>query len=335
MRRMTDRPWVIAALAPLPESAWPTVLGDLDAEIVLPPARDQAGVRAALARADLVFGDWSAQLRIGAAEVADAPHLVLVQQPSVGVEIIDLDALAARGIAVANAAGANAVSVAEWCLGATLALLRHLVWAHVEVAADRWPTQPEIFRRGSSELAGKRVGLVGFGDIGVACARLYSALGCDVSYWSRRQRSTDEAYGVRYRDLGDLVTTSDVLVVVVALAAGTRGLLDAERIATMPAGAYLVNAARGHIVDEAAVASAVREGRLRGAAFDVFATEPLPAGSPLHGVDGILLSPHAAGSTEQAVGNVMKVTVDNLRRAIAGEPVHAVRNGVSPLIQRR
>jgi len=335
MRTVTDRPWVIAALAPLPATAWETVLGDLGAEIVLPATRDQAGVREALTRADLVFGDWSARLRIGAAEVATAPHLVLVQQPSVGVEIIDLDALAARGIAVANAAGANAVSVAEWCLGATLAMLRDLVWAHVEVAADRWPPQQEIFRRGSSELAGKRVGIVGFGDIGVACARLYSALGCEVSYWSRRQRSAEEAYGVRYRDLDDLVSTSEVLVVVVALAAGTRGLLDAERIARMPPGAYLVNAARGHIVDESAVATAVREGRLRGAAFDVFATEPLPADSPLHGVDGILLSPHAAGSTEQAVGNVMKATVDNLRRAIAGEPVHAVRNGVAPLIHRR
>ena len=331
---MADRPWVLAALPPMAPEALAPLLGDVDAEIVVPPTRDPAGVREVLARADLVVGDWTAQLRVGAEEVADAGRLMLVQQPSVGVEHIGLEALAARGIAVANAAGANAVSVAEWCLGATFALLRWVVWADSEVRAGRWP-QLEISQRGSSELAGRRVGLVGFGDIGVACAKAYGALGAEVSYWSRRRRAPQDEHGATYRELDDLVARSEVLVVVVALAPATRGLLSAERIARMPDAACLVNAARGHIVDEAAVAAAVTDGRLRGAAFDVYAEEPLPADSPLRGSDRILLSPHAGGSTAQGVRRVMAMTRDNIARAIAGEPVLHVCNGIDPHLRRR
>lgn len=331
---MSDAPWRLAALAPLPADVIRSLVGDLPVEVAVPPTRDAAGLRAVLADAELVLGDWSAELRLTEAEAAAAPRLAFVQQPSVGVDTIDVAAFAAHGVPVANAAGANAVSVAEWCVGATVAALRQLAWADAEVRAGRWP-QLELGTRGSAELAGRRVGLVGFGAIGVECARRFAALGCPVSYWSRRRRPDEAAYGARWRELDDLMASSDVLVVVIAAAPETRGLIDERRLGLLPSGAVVVNAARGGIVDEAALAAALVGGALRAAALDVFATEPLPADSPLRASDRVLLSPHAAGATAEATGRIVTVTIENLRRAVRGEPVQYVCNGVDPLVRRR
>jgi D-3-phosphoglycerate dehydrogenase len=329
-----DRPWRLAALLPLPEESIRGLIGDLPVELILPAARDRDGLHTTLSGADLVLGDWTGELPLGGAEAAVADRLAFVQQPGVGVETIDLQAFAARGVPVANCAGANAVSVAEWCLGASFALLRSLVWADGQVRAGRWPNLG-IAQRGSQELAGKRVGLVGFGPIGVECAARYAALGCEVSYWSRHRRPPPEAAGAAYRDFDELLATSELLVVVIALGDQSRGLLDADRLATLPAGAFLLNAARGGIVDEAAVAAAVESGALAGAAFDVYATEPLAANSPLRTSDRVLLSPHAAGSSQQALASIVAMMADNLRRAVTGEPVRAVRNAVDPIVRRR
>ena len=128
-----------------------------------------------------------------------------------------------------------------------------------------------------------------------------------------------------------------MLVNAVALTADTRGLLDRQLLERLPAGALLVNASRGGIVDEAAVADLITAGRLAGAAFDVYATEPLPLDSPLLRVprEQILLTPHIAGSTAQSITRLMQRTVANLGRAVRGEPVEDVVNGVDPVIRRR
>lgn len=319
---------------PLPADAVRAFIGDLPVEIVVPESRDAAGVHAALAHGDLVLGDFSGEIRIGTAEVEAAPNVVFVQQPSVGVELIDLDACAGAGIVVSNCAGANDVSVAEWCVGATFDLVRSMTWADGQVRQGEWP-QLDIAERGCSELAGKSVGIVGFGPIGVACARMYAALDCPVSYWSRRRRAPDEENGAAYRELDDLMRTSEVLVVVIARGPTTEGLINAERIALLPPGAYVVSAGRGGIVDEDALLAAVDSGAMRGAALDVMTTEPLPLDSPLRSNDRILLSPHVAGATVQGRMRVVQQTVANLRRAVSGEPVIAVCNGLDPLIRRR
>ncbi len=329
-----SRPWRLAALLPLPEDSVRGLLGGLDVELTVPASRDREGLHAALADAELVLGDWTGELPLGADEAAVARRLAFVQQPGVGVETIDLDAFAARVVPVANCAGANAVSVAEWCVGASFELLRSIAWADARVRAGGW-RNIDIAVRASEELSGRRVGIVGFGPIGAACAARYAALGCPVSYWSRRRRPPEEAAGASYRPLDELLATSDLLVVVIALGDESRGLLDVDRLARLPRGAYLVDAARGGIVDESAVAAAVVEGALAGAAFDVYATEPLPKGSPLRESDRILLSPHAAGASRQALAAIVAMMTDNLHRAVAGEPVRAVRNGVDPVVRRR
>lgn len=333
---MADIPWRLAGLSPLSLEDMRALVADLPVEVSVPASRDTAGLHDVLAGADLVLGDWSTELRLGPAEVAAAPHLVFVQQPSVGVEHLDLDALAAAGVAVANTAGANAVSVSEWCVAAALAISRSLVWADSEVRAGRWP-QLAVSERGYVELAGRRVGLVGFGAIGQACADRFAALGCPVSYWSRRRRPEAAERVATYRELDELVATSDVLVLVIALAPQTANLLDARRLGLLPAGAVVVNAARGGILDEDALLERLRTGAVAGAALDVFATEPLPAGSPLReiGADRLLLSPHASGAGMQGRLRILEQTLANLRRVVHGEAPVDVVNGVHGVVVRR
>ena len=320
---MTDR-WRVLALPPLPHEVLVSLFGDDRIELLTPAERTQEAVAALLPTADVVVGDWSPSLRLG----DPGPRVCFVQQPSVGVDGIDLGACTAAGVPVANCAGANTTSVAEWCLSATLALLRRTVAGDTAVRRGEWP-QTSL---GGRELAGSRVGVVGMGPIGRQTATLFGALGCSVSYWSRRRHDDAPA---PYAELDDLLATSDVVVLVIALGEQTRGLLDADRLARLKPGALLVNGARGEVVDEAALVAALASGQVGGAALDVFAVEPLPAGSPLREAGNVLLSPHMAGSTVQAAMRIVGQSTANLRRVLDGEPVVDVVNGIDPRVVRR
>jgi D-3-phosphoglycerate dehydrogenase len=322
--------WRLTALVPLPAEAVAGFARGLPVEVRVPAERTPSGAREAVADADLLLGDFTGLLRVDADLLAAAPRLAFVQQPTVGVEHIDLAACAARGIPVANTAGVNAVAVAEWCVLGALAASRSLLWADAEVRAGRWP-QLDLAARGCLELHARRVGIVGWGAIGRLVADRFRAFGCEVSYWTRTPRPDDAAY----RPLDDLLAASDVLVVVIALGESTRGLLDEARLRLLPAGAVVVNAARGGIVDERALVTLLDEGHLLGAALDVYDTEPLPPGSPLRGHERVLLSPHVAGATAQARLRIAVAVQLNLARAVNGEPVADVVNGVDPIVRRR
>ncbi|MGW0805146.1 NAD(P)-dependent oxidoreductase [Nonomuraea sp. NPDC002799] len=318
-------PWNLLALPPLPEELMRRLLAPLGDRVAVrvPAARDRDALLAALPEAEIVLGDWTGTLTLDAAAVAAAPLLAFVQQPSVGVDGHDLDALAAAGVPLANTPGVSVVAVSEWCLAATLALSRKLAEADAAVRAGAWPQQGLQPR----ELHGRRVGIVGYGPIGAACARMFRALGCEVSYWTRTPREDPG-----FQDLESLVSDSDVVVVVIALSEETRGLIDPGR---MKQGALLVNAARGGVVDQRALAASLRDGRLAGAALDVFDVEPLPAGDPLRDLPGVLLSPHAAGVTPEATTRLLTATLDNLAAAIEGRAVTGVLNGAAPMISRK
>jgi D-3-phosphoglycerate dehydrogenase len=324
--------WQLLALPPLDESLLRALFDGLPVEVIVPSERTAEALALALPAADIVLGDWTGGFTLTADAVPAGAPLAFVQQPSVGVDSIDVDGLASRGVPVATTAGANAVGVAEWCVGASYAVLRWLHWADQQMRAGSWP-QLDIAHRGGGELTGRRVGVIGMGPIGRECAQRFVALGGDVAYWSRSKH--DDSGGARWLELDDLLAHSQLLVVVVALAPATRGLLSAERLAQLPEGAFVVNAARGGVLDETALLESIRSGHLGGAALDVYATEPLPADSPLRGEDRILLSPHAAGATREAQGRLIGAVVDNIRRAVTGEPVLNVVNGVDPLIKRR
>jgi D-3-phosphoglycerate dehydrogenase len=329
------KPWTVLALPPLGLEVLQMLFADIEAELIVPAERTSAAAIEAVRDADIVLGDWTATLRISAELVAAAPRLAFVQQPSAGVDAIDVDACALAGIPVANAGSANAVSVAEWCVGATFAVLRSLPYGDREVHGGGWP-QLELAGRGGGELTGRRVGIVGMGRIGRECATRYIALGCDVAYWSRTRRDDDaECGGARWLELEDLLRHAEVLVVVIGLGDISRGLLGPDRLALLPRGAYVVNAARGGILDETALLTAIQSGAVAGAALDVYDVEPLPEASPLRQDDRIVLSPHAAGATRQAQTKLIDAVVANIKRAVSGEPVVDVVNGVDPAIRRR
>jgi D-3-phosphoglycerate dehydrogenase len=319
----------LLALPPLGADLIHHVFDPLGADVTVPGERNRDALHAALADADLVIGDFTGELAIDAAAVAAAPHLAFVQMPSVGVDAVDVDALTAAGVPVANTAGANARSVAEWALGAALDLSRQLSWADRRMREGGWP-QLETAARGSDELANRRVGVLGMGAIGAEVTRLFEAFGCQVAYWSRRRRDT----GV-YRELDDLLAGSDILVLCLPRTPETVGLLDSPRLALLPEGAFLINVARGGIAPDDAVLAALESGRLGGAALDVYEREPLPADHPLRRHESVLLSPHAAGSTRQSQLNIITAVIDNIRAAVEGRPVANVVNGLDPLIRRR
>ena len=320
-------PWRVLALPPVPHA----VAVDLFVpdrrdvvEVVTPAERTQEAVARLLPDVDVVLGDWSPSLRL----LDPGPRVCFVQQPSVGVDGIDVAACTAAGVPVANCAGANTTSVAEWCVSATLALLRRTVEADAAVRAGSWP-QTAL---GGRELAGSRVGVVGMGPVGRSAATLFAAFGCDVVHWSRTRRDDAPA---PWTPLEDLLATSDVVVLVIALGDATRDLLDEAGLARLKPGALVVNAARGGVLDEPALARALDSGHVGGAALDVFRVEPLPADSPLRTAPRVLLSPHAAGSTVQAVTRILQQTNDNLRRVLDGEPVVDVLNGLPARVVRR
>jgi phosphoglycerate dehydrogenase-like enzyme len=315
--------WRLLALPPLPQDLLETLFGDPRMELITPPARTQASVDALLPAVDLVLGDWSPQLQVR----DPGPRVAFIQQPSAGVDGIDVAACTELEVPVANCGGANATSVAEWCVSATFALLRKTVEADQSVRRGEW-LQTSL---GGRELAGQKVGVVGMGAIGAKTAELFSALGCRVTYWSRRRH--DDA-PVPYEDLDELVASSDVVVVVVALGTETRGLFDAARIGRMKPGALLVNGARGEVVDDSALVAALTQGAIA-AATDVYAVEPLPHDSPLRDAPRLLLSPHMAGSTVDAAMRIVGRAKANLQRVLDGEPVVDLVNEVSPSVARR
>jgi D-3-phosphoglycerate dehydrogenase len=328
-------PWRLVSVLPLPDEAVLAALGDVAdrTKLTLLASPSIPEMHAAFADAELVLGAWQSKgaAKVDAAAVAAmGPDLVFLQQPSAGVDVLDVPALTARGVPVANAAGANARAVAEWAVAATLALARSIPFADAGVRAGGWP-QTDVVRRGHGEIGGLRVGVLGFGPVGAISADLFAAFGCQVAYWSRTPRDVAHTY----LDPAALCARSDVLVLALPLTADTRDFVAADLLAAMPTGAYLVNVGRAGTLDHAALLAALESGHLGGAALDVFLEEPLPPGDPLRDNDRILLSPHAAGATKQSVARVVAKSVDNLRRVLDGEPVIDVVNGLDPHIRRR
>jgi phosphoglycerate dehydrogenase-like enzyme len=327
--------WRLLSLAPVPPERVTTWFGAIPGlRIDLPAERTPEAVRAAIGHADIIVTDWSGALRVDAAEVELARRLSFLMSPSVGLDNVDLEALTAAGVVVANTAGLNAPSVAEWCLGAAFAVARSTVWVDARIRAGDWP-QLEMAERGSTEIAGLRVGVVGFGAVGSRVAALFRAIGCDVAYWTRHRRSAEEEGGATWMRLPDLATRSDILVVNVSLTPETRGLVDAAILTELPRGAIVVDASRGGVVDHLALLGAIETGSLRGAAIDVFEHEPLEPGSPLRRSDRILLSSHAASTTAQSLARIFSLVTDNVRRAVSGEPIRSVVNGLGPVVSRR
>lgn len=240
----------------------------------------------------------------------------VVGRLGVGLDNIDVQGCEARGIQVVPATGANALSVAEYVVGSALLLLRGVFGASAQVAAGRWPRTALSSGR---EIGGKQLGLVGFGSIGQLTARLARGLGLQVMAFDAMMDRDHPAFTegpVRFAGLDELVRSADIISLHVPLVDGTRNLFDAARIAAMKPGAVLINTARGGIVDEAALAAALKSGHLGGAAIDVFAQEPLPASAHFDGCPNLLLTPHVAGLSAESNERVSFLIAEQVARLL-------------------
>lgn len=235
----------------------------------------------------------------------------------VGLDNIDVTACEARGMQVIPATGANALAVAEYVIGTAMVLLRGVYLSSGAVASGTWP-RPALSN--GREISGTCLGLVGFGGIGRLTAGLAQGLGMTVMAHDPMVAADNPVWaetGVQCASFEDLLSQADVVSLHVPFTAATANMLSAERLGRMKRGAIVINTSRGGIVDEAAVAAALREGRLGGAAFDVFESEPLGAGSAWEGCPNAILTPHVAGVTAES-----NVRVSTL---IAAAVAHALK----------
>jgi (S)-sulfolactate dehydrogenase len=245
--------------------------------------------------------------QVRGALLESARDVRVIGRLGVGLDNIDVEACAARGVEVIPATGANAESVAEYVVCTAMVLLRGAFFSTRAVEAGTWPRQTLSQGR---ECAGKVMGIVGYGNIGRLTARKAEALGMRVMSYDT------VAADASTRDLDLLLAQSDVVSLHIPLVPQTRGLLDTRRLGLMKRDAVLINTARGGIVDEAALAAMLREGRLCGAALDVFDNEPLPAGSPLAGAPRLILTPHIAGVTLEANERVSALIAERVAAAL-------------------
>ena len=234
----------------------------------------------------------------------------------VGLDNIDVPACETKGMAVIPATGANALSVAEYVITASMMLLRGAFASSADVAAGKWPRNALGNGR---ETAGKVMGIIGFGSIGRTVARLAQGLGMQVIAFDAMLNADTPVFqqtGVKYVGLQQLILQSDVITLHVPLVDATRGLFNATSIASMKPGAVLINTSRGHIVDLSAVAASLRNKHLGGAAIDVFNTEPLAANADLRNCPNLLLTPHISGVSAESNERVSLLIAEKVLGAL-------------------
>ncbi|MBL0123098.1 MAG: hydroxyacid dehydrogenase [Betaproteobacteria bacterium] len=249
--------------------------------------------------------------------LAAAPKLKVVGRLGVGLDNIDLPACRARNVEVIPATGANALAVAEYVIGTAMMLLRGVYFSTAAVAAGQWPRGPLSNGR---EIGGKTLGIIGFGGIGQLTAQLAQGLGMRVVATDPMISAASPIWKetcVTCLTLDQLLAECDVVSLHVPLVPETRNLINAARLAMMKADAVLINSARGSIIDEAALAAALKSKQLGGAALDVYDAEPLKAGSPLAECPNLILTPHVAGVTTESNTRVSGMIAERVAAFLA------------------
>ncbi len=259
---------------------------------------------------------WHVLRPVTADHIDSAPQLKLIQKIGVGVNTIDIKAAKARSIPVCNMPGTNSQAVAEMTLGLMLSVLRKLSAFDRQLRETGHWRSPAGWQNDLGEIKGRTIGLVGFGAVPMILAPILSAMGARVVYSSRSSKS-DQPY--RQVSKAELLAESDIISLHLPETAETRHWLDADAIGQMKPGAVLINTARGGLVDESALVSALQSGKLAGAGLDVFAAEPVTGDSAVLQLSNVVLTPHVAWLTRDTLERSLAVAVDNARRLIAGE----------------
>lgn len=307
------------------------LLGSADQELGLRPLLERQGhelvsltdqgeeLRRHLKDADVLITTpfWPAY--VGREDLESAERLKLVLTAGVGSDHIDTGAAAQRGVTVAEVTGSNVVSVAEHAVMQLLALVRNFVPAYQQVVDGRWDIADVA--AGSHDIENKTVGIIGMGQIGQRIALRLQPFDVQVVYNNRSRRSTAEeaVFGARYKHLDDLVAQSDAIVLSCPLTPETKGLFGEERLNAMRPGAWLVNIARGQIVDRDALVSALNSGHLGGYAGDVWYPQPAPSDHPWRTMPNHAMTPHVSGTTLEAQQRYASGVRDSITRFLNGQ----------------
>lgn len=325
----------MVSMSPLPESVvksfFATYMDEFSEEIeiisVYGKSRDE--ILEILKRAEIVIGDYTFNMKIDADMCRVMKNVKLIQQPSTGYDHIDIKACSEMGIPVANAGGANAISVAEYTIAAALILLKRLIQAHERTSVGEWP-QWELMNIGTYDLSEKTWGIIGLGRIGREVAKRLTVFNTKVLYYDkvRPLEDVEKELRLEYRPLTKLLRESDIISIHLPLTDETRKLIGEKELRMMKPGAILINPSRGEIVDEIALARAIEEGWLGGAAVDVYSREPPTLDHPLLKLKGvnILLTPHIAGANTDSRKRIIEFSIRNVLRVLKGEQPLGVVN---------
>ncbi|WP_442579381.1 2-hydroxyacid dehydrogenase [Mesorhizobium sp. ASY16-5R] len=275
--------------------------------------QDDSDYLSALPEADVL---WHILRPVTADAIGRAPRLKLIQKIGVGVNTIDLEAAKRHGVAVCNMPGTNSRAVAELTLQLMLACLRRTISFDAATRAGQGWSWPLEWQGGLGEIGGRTVGLVGFGAVPRLLAPILTVMGADIIYTGRR--SYPDVH-FPYVTKQELLARADIVSLHVPQDGTTAGWLDAASIAGMKPGSIVVNVARGGLIDEPALVTALASGHIAAAGLDVFATEPAPAGNPIFALPNVVVSPHIAWLTRETFERSLVVAVENCRRLRAGE----------------
>lgn len=299
-----------AAVAALHGVGRLAVASALDAATLVAESRDAAAIIVRATLPEAIF--------------AGAPLLRAAVRHGAGLDMIPMEAATAAGVLVANVPAVNARSVAEHVFFVALALLRRFRAMDRDLRGQGW-LAGRAHAEATHELSGRRIGIVGYGAVGRQVHAIAAhGFGLEVAVTSR-SRPADLA-GAAFLDIDALVATSDILVLCCPLTPETRGLIDARRIGLMQRGALIVNVSRGPVIDDAALIAALSDGRLGGAALDVFSTQPLPPDHPYFAFDNVIVTPHMAGITEESMMRMGTGAAAEVVRILSGQLPLNLRN---------
>jgi len=252
------------------------------------------------------------------------PNVKMIAVAFTGFDSVDLNYCRKNNIAVYNVPAYSTNAVVELAIGLTISVLRDIPLAYNTIHSNGWDLKPGL------ELNGKTVGIVGTGKIGRTAARVFKAFGCDVIGWSRSHNEEFIELGGEYvTDIKQLFSSADIVSIHLPLNEHTKGMIGSKELGAMKGTAYLINTARGPIVDEKELIRVLDDKKIAGAGLDVFEQEPLPPDSPLLGLDNVVLTPHIAYKTEEAIQRRVQVTVENLKRFMDKDGVNRVDGPIS------
>ncbi|MBO9577759.1 MAG: phosphoglycerate dehydrogenase [Microbacteriaceae bacterium] len=277
---------------------------------------DRVALLEALAEANAVL--IRSATKMDAEAIAAAPKLQVIARAGVGLDNVDIKSATTAGVMVVNAPTSNIISAAELTIGHILSLARHIPAAHASLAAGQWKRSKYT----GTELYEKTVGIIGLGRIGALIAARLQAFGVEiVAYDPYVTAARAQQLGVRLVGLDELIATSDFITIHMPKTPETTGMIGAEQLRAMKRSAFIVNVARGGLIDEQALAEALRAGEIAGAGLDVFVSEPPAADSPLLAAPGVVLTPHLGASTEEAQEKAGIAVARSVKLALEGDLV--------------